>query len=282
MEYIGPFLFNGVRLMLATAALSVILLIILGIRRMRRPACKQHSNIKVSYIIKVSLLCGIILFVASNTQQIGLVTVTASKAAFITALYIVLVPVVGLFLKQKTRWNTWVSVGVAVAGLYLLCVSSSFTLALGDIILIVCALFWAFHILAVGHYAPLITLLQLFGMCTLQFAIAGILSLVCAPLADQSFVSAPLTFDAVTKVAPELLYAGLLSTGGAFTLAAVAQRHAKPTPAAIVMSTESVFGLLGGMFLLGETMSAREGVGCFLMLVAVLLTQWEFKRAAPS
>lgn len=231
-------------------------------------------------ILAAGLLCGLALFCASNSQQIGLVYVTASKAAFITTLYIVLVPVLGLFLRHRAFWNTWVSVGLAVVGLYLLCVGDVLTLEFGDAALLACALFWAVHILAVGHYAPRLSLLQLFGMCVVQFAVTGILSLLAAPFVDHLFVPATVTMEAVATVLPELLYAGILSTAVAFTLMAVGQRYAKPTPAAIVMSTESVFGLLGGVLILGEALTLREGIGCLLMLAAVILTQLDVGPAA--
>jgi len=296
MDYIGPFLFNGIRGVLAAFALLVIVLFVWLFGRRRSKLSVASSKLKATelqesaapaertaqksfkYLLLAGLFCGTILFCASNLQQIAMVTVTASKAAFITALYIVLVPVVGLFLKQKTSWNTWVSVGVAFVGLYLLCINSSFSLESGDALLIACAFFWAFHILAIGHFAPRLTLLQLFTLCALQFAFTALLSLISAPLFDHYFVSVALTTEAVLSVAPELLYAGILSTGVAFTLAAVAQRHAKPAPAAIVMSTESVFGLIGGVLLLSEVLTLREGIGCLLMFTAVLLTQLNPKR----
>jgi len=274
MQHVGPFLFNGIRGFLAAAALLLIVLLVWYISRRRKSVVGTPAPpVSMKYILFAGLFCGTILFFASNLQQIGMVTVTASKAAFITALYIVLVPVLGLFLRQRTSWNTWASVGVAVVGLYLLCIGSSFALESGDAVLIACALFWAFHILAIGHYAPRLTLLQLFGMSVIQFAFTGALSLICAPLFDSFFVAVPLTVGAVMNAAPELLYAGILSTGIAFTLVAIAQRHVKPTPAGIVMSTESVFGLMGGVLLLGEVLTAREGIGCLLMFAAVILTQ---------
>ncbi len=244
---------HGIR---ATMASGVMALILLGALLIQRAQGHTNARFKsdpaggvkgVKQILIAGLLCGSVLFLASNMQQIGMVTVTASKAAFITTLYIVLVPVLGLFLRHKTHWNTWLSVAIAVVGLYLLCAGDGFSLEAGDSILIASALFWAFHIFAVGHYAPKLSVMQLFGLCAVQFGVAGVLSLVCTPLFDSLFVSSPVTLEAIMIVAPELLYAGILSTAGGFTLAAIGQRYAKPTPAAIVMSTESVFGLLGGL-----------------------------------
>ncbi len=312
MEHIGPFLFNGIREMLGAVALTIVLAVVWFIARIRRSNISREvtaspdsvseeygvivepgfqaqpeedalsrqrtPQINSKYILIAGLLCGIALYFASNLQQIGMVYVTASKAAFITTLYIVLVPILGLLFKHKAHWNTWVSVGIAVFGLYLLCMGDTFSLELGDIALLASALFWAIHILAVGHYAPRLSLIQLFGMCSIQFAVAGVLSLATAPFVDHFFVSTSVSMAAIVFVAPELLYAGILSTAGGFTLAAIGQRYAKPTPAAIVMSTESVFGLLGGVLLLGEVLTVQEGIGCLLMLVAVVLTQLDFGR----
>ncbi|MDR1088353.1 MAG: DMT family transporter [Coriobacteriales bacterium] len=280
MEHVGPFLFNGLRELLGAATLLVVLLVVRLLKRPPRPGPRQADQAAVGgrYLLFAGVICGVALYLASNFQQVGMVQVSASKAAFITTLYIILVPILGLLLRQRTHWNTWVSVGIAVVGLYLLCISDSLTLELGDGIVLASALFWAVHILAVGYFAPRLSLLQLFGLCVIQFAFAGVLSLMTAPFMDHLFVPAAITLEALGLVAPELLYAGILSTAGGFTLAAIGQRYAQPAPAAIVMSTESVFGLLGGVFLLGETLTAQEGTGCALMLVAIVLTQLSFGR----
>ena len=318
MEHIGPFLFNGIRSLLGSMTILTILLLVLLVAHIRAGSKhakladgrqqEQHSweqrmpsgqgmtaplsslrhPIGLKYILAAGVFCGIALYFASNLQQIGLVYVTASKSAFITTLYIVLVPVLGLLFRQRARWNTWVSVVIAVVGLYMLCMGDSNMLELGDAVLLAGALFWAIHILAVGHYAPRLSFKQLLGFCVAQFMVSGVLSFTCAPLFDHLFVAANVTMESIALVAPELLYAGILSTGGAFTLAAIGQRYAKPAPAAIVMSTESVFGLLGGVVLLGEALSFLEGIGCILMLAAVILTQLDFpvrkarKRGDPA
>lgn len=278
MEHIGPFLFNGIRAVLASVILA---LIAGGMLLTKRKQANEHK-MPLRNLVIAGVICGLALFCASSLQQIGLVTVSASKSAFITTLYIVLVPILGLFLKQRTHWNTWLSVGIAVVGLYLLCVGTRLVLETADSILIASALFWTLHILAVGHFAPRLSLRQLFCLCALQFGVTGVLSLGAAPLFDAFYTSSPVSLDAILAVAPEILYAGVLSTAVGFTLAAVAQRYAKPTPAAIVMSTESVFGLLGGLVLLGESLTPGEWVGCVLMLIAVILTQLEFGKRAPA
>lgn len=291
MDYLGPFIFNSIRALMASLTLGLILLVVVLLSRrtgnqqqqgtipdtstLPRAASSVFRNHK--QILLGGSVTGICFFLASNTQQIGLVSVTASKAAFITTLYVVLVPLLGLVLKHKTHWNTWLGASIAVAGLYLLCMSESLSLGRGDTILIVSALFWATHILAVGHFAPRLSFTQLFAMCTIQFAVTGVLSFGCALGFDHLFVAVPLSVDAIRQVGPELLYAGILSTAGGFSLQALAQKYAPPSPAAIVMSCESVFGLIGGVLILGEVLTSREGFGCLLMFVAVLLAQLEFK-----
>lgn len=280
MEYIGPFLFNGIRELLGSFTLFILVLVFLKMPRLRSGLKKLGINPELGNLKEVlaaGVVCGTVLYLASNLQQVGMVYVPASKAAFITTLYIVLVPLFGLFLKQRTHWNTWVSVLIAVIGLYLLCVGDSLILEFGDIILLLSAVFWALHILAVGHYSPQFSLMRIFVLCIVQFGVAGILSLISAPFADHYFVAAAVTWENISYVLPEILYAGILSTAVAFTLAAIGQRYAKPAPAAVIMSLESAFGLLGGVLILGEVLNTGEWIGCLLMFIAVILTQLEIK-----
>jgi drug/metabolite transporter (DMT)-like permease len=219
------------------------------------------------------LICGLILFMGSNLQQTGMVFTTASKAGFITTLYIVLVPILGIALKHKTHWNTWASVAIALAGLYFLCLTEGLALQTGDLYLLVCALFWAGHILAVDHFINGLTQREVMKLCVIQFATCGVLSLAAAPFLDGFFMRVPLSLEGVSFALPEIAYAGILSTGVAFTLQAVGQRYANPSAAAVIMSLEAAFGLLGGVVLLHEALSGREVVGCVLMFVAVILAQ---------
>jgi len=309
MEHIGPFLFNGIRVMLG----ALTLIVVLAIMRLLKGAKSRgghlrtvepgddtvSSQVKTQYrplapllsfltnvrddpkkraIVLGGIICGFVLFVGSNLQQIAMVTTPASKAAFITTLYIVLVPLIGIAFRQRTRWNTWVSVLIAVGGLYLLCISESFEIASGDVLLLICAIFWALHILFVGRFVPGLTQAEVLRLCIVQFLTTGILSLLCAPLFDSFFVSVPLTLSVVIEVLPELSYAGILSSGVAFTLQAIGQKYAPPAPAAVIMSTESVFGLLGGMVLLHEILVGREILGCILMFAAVILAQLTFRK----
>jgi len=212
MEHIGPVLFNGIRELLGAATLGVVLALMELVRRLRqrsqpagpgssgpsgdaarrarsakadggalswRPPERQRTRRR---LLLGGLACGGVLFVASNMQQVAMVSTDASKAAFITTLYIVLVPVIGIALRHKTHWNTWLAVGLAVVGLYLLCVSDDLTIAQGDAILLVSALFWALHILAVDYFVADLSLRQVLGLCTLQFLVCALASLASASL----------------------------------------------------------------------------------------------------
>jgi len=324
MEHVGPFLFNGLRVVLGAATLAAVLGITCLLRkRLQSKTSKDHAektetksiletkssktsanatsttasqnanksaqNTKAKRAILVGgIVCGLILFFASNLQQIAMIEAPASKAGFITTTYIVLVPIIGIFLSQKTRWNTWVGAAIAVIGLYLLCVpvGEIFTFELSDFLLFCCAIFWALHILFVGRYVVDLTQENIMKLCIVQFLVTAVLSLVAAPLLDNvcftllrpDFTGDPHSLAALIEVLPELAYAGFLSTGLAFTFQALGQKHAPPAPAALIMSTESVFGLIGGMVILNEIMDGREIFGCVLMFIAVVLAQLTFKR----
>jgi drug/metabolite transporter (DMT)-like permease len=304
MEHVGPLLFNGIRQALGalTLAAAIGIMVLAACLRKRywpggRTARGSEAADKGSAaadkggtgrttfwrrqlwrILLPGTACGAVLFVASNLQQAGMVYTTASKAGFITTLYIVLVPLIGMAFRHRTHWNTWLSVLIAVVGLYFLCMSEGLEVAPGDAILLCSALFWALHILFVDRFVAGLRQKDVMWLCVVQFSVAAVLSLLVAPALDQLFVPRPVTLDALTVIAPEIAYAGVLSTGVAFTLAAIGQKYAAPSAAAIVMSLEAAFGLLGGVVLLSEALSLREAVGCVLMFSAVTLAQVQFKR----
>jgi len=273
MEFVGPFIFNGIRLTLGAITLCIVLALL---KAYKRPAPLSYSRQRE--ILIGGALSGFVLFIATNLQQVGMVTTSASKAGFITTLYIVLVPILGIALRQKTHWNTWLSVAIAAVGLYLLCISEAFTITSGDMLLLACALFWALHILCVGHFVLKLGEGEVIRLCVVQFLVGAVLSLVCAPLFDFYFVPVPLSLDSICQVLPEIAYAGFLSSGVAFTLQAVGQKYARPAPAALIMSLEAVFALLGGFVILNEVLAGREITGCILMFAAVVLAQVTFKK----
>ena len=219
------------------------------------------------------IICGCVLFTAASLQQYGIFLypadgAAAGKSGFITALYIVLVPIAGLFLKKKAGFNIWISVAIATVGMYLLCVKSGFEVHYADLILFVCAIGFTAHILVIDKFIPFVNGVKL---SALQFFVAGILGLIFMFIFESPSITVILN-DAIP-----ILYAGLLSSGVAYTLQIVAQKNTNPTVASVVMSLESVFAVLSGA-LFGEVMSIREIVGCVLMFIAVILAQIEFKN----
>lgn len=261
MEYVGPFTFNGVRF--ALGSLSLVPLMLLkrknpsAITALLPPADRQT-------VAWGGALAGLALFMGASLQQVGLVHTTAGNAGFITGLYVVIVPLLGLFWRQRPDLGTWIGAVLAAAGLYLLSVTAAFEIAFGDLLVLVGAFFWAAHVLIIGWLSPRIESIQL---ACIQFAICSLLSLITAAALET------MTLQGLMGAALPILYGGLLSVGVAYTLQVVAQRDARPAHAAIILSLESVFAALGGWLLLGELLSARALVGCSLMLAGMLLSQ---------
>jgi drug/metabolite transporter (DMT)-like permease len=266
MEHVGPFTYNGVRFVLG--ALSLLPLLWLG-RRSAAPLGPGGWR----PILGGGLLAGLILFAGASLQQVGIVHTTAGKAGFITGLYVVIVPVLGLLWGHRTPWSTWTGAALAVAGLYLLTLTDAFTLAEGDGLVLVGAFFWAGHVLVIGwlsgrHVEPIL-------LACLQFIVCAVLSLAVAAATE------PITASGLRGGALPILYGGLLSVGIAYTLQVVAQRDAAPAHAAIILSLETGFAALGGWLLLNETLSGRGLIGCALMFAGMLLSQLGLGKAAP-
>lgn len=258
-QYIGAFTFNGIRF--ALGSLSLLPLIYYFGKK------SPQEKITFKKTILPGMIIGSVLFVASTLQQVGVAYTTAGNAGFITGLYMVFVPLFGIFLRQKIGKNAWVGVFVALAGLYLLSVNEDFSIAFGDLLVLVAAIFWALHILSIDKFAKEVDSLKL---SSIQFATCSILSLISAMMFET------VTVANLTGSMIPLLYGGLLSVGVAYTLQVVAQKDAKPSHAAIILSMESVFGAIGGALLLSESMSARGAVGCALILAGILISQINF------
>jgi drug/metabolite transporter (DMT)-like permease len=295
MESIGPFLFMGVRMFLGALTLLVAFMVpglVAALRSLWRtgrgegsqasetgrlgehPAAPAADGLLPSKrLLLGGAVCGLVIFLAGSAQQVGLVFTPASKAGFLTALYIVLVPVLGIFLRHRPRWNTWLSVLVAAVGLYFLCMAGAASLQFGDMVVLVGAFFWACHILVVDHFVAGLGQREVMGLCIVQFAVAAALSLATAPFLDASFVTGGFEPDALLAALPAVLYTGILSTGVAFTLQAFGQQGLNPSAASLIMSLEAVFSVLGGALLLGEVLTLRELAGCAAMFAAVLLSQ---------
>ena len=258
VKYIGPYLYNGVRFLLGAVSLIPLILII-----------KPKVTNDFKYMLKGGITVGIFLFLAASLQQIGIIYTDAGKAGFITSLYMVIIPVIGIFLKHKTSLNTWLGVFIALIGLYLLCMSGSFTLEYGDFLIFICAFFWAGHVLLIDHFVKRINSLLLSVM---QFSVCGILCIISSFICKET-VSTEVVVNALIPI----LYGGILSVGVAYTLQTVAQKDAKPSHAAIIMSMESCFSVIGGALILGERMSANGYTGCILIFAAIIISQLKKK-----
>jgi drug/metabolite transporter (DMT)-like permease len=257
MDHMGPFLFNAVRF--GIGALTLLPFARLGIGNARPESAQRDTS------WSSGVLAGLFLFGGSSLQQAGMVTTTAGKAGFITALYVVLVPLLGLFMRHRPGVGAWIGVAFAVIGLYFLCITESLHVVRGDALVLGATLFWALHILLVGRFTPHIRLMTF----------ACVQCVTCATLCGAgALATETVSLTALRQTLVPLLYAGVLSTGVAFTLQIIGQRGTPPAHAAILLALESVFAAVGGAFLLGESMTARQILGCGLMLCGVVVSQW--------
>lgn len=265
MDYIGPFTFNGLRMLMGAAVLLPFLL------KRRTGAHTNASERKM--LLRGGILCGVALFVGSTLQQIGIVDTTAGKAGFITAMYVVLVPVMGVFVGHKQPWLVWLGVALSAVGMYFLCVHESLSLNRGDLMVLAGAVGFSFHILLIDRYSAHVDGVKL---SCLQFFVAGVLGLVFMFLFETPQISQ------VFAAWLPLLYAGVFSCGVAYTLQILGQRDTDPTIASMILCLEAVFSVVFSWFLLGERLSAREIFGCVLIFAAILLAQFKGKAGDPE
>ncbi|PIW62322.1 DMT family transporter [Shewanella sp. CG12_big_fil_rev_8_21_14_0_65_47_15] len=265
MEHLSPFAFNGLRFLIGTLSLVPL---VWFLHRQH----KIHVSTAKEFAIGSGVV-GLLLFAGASFQQVGLLYTTAANAGFITGLYIVLVPILGLALKHTTGANTWVGCAIAALGLYFLSVKEGMTIGYGDALQLVGALFWALHILAVDHFAKRISPVLLAMM---QFLVCGVLSLMVSAVIEVT------TLDGVLAAWGSLAYAGLISVGIAYTLQVLAQKHAHPAHAAIILSLETVFAAIGGILFLGESLGIRALFGCALMLLGMLISQVPLRYLVKS
>ncbi len=275
MDYLGPFTFNSIRSLMGGI---VLIPVILFFKRMDGKttggqaggSTAARSEEKRTLIIG-GICCGLALAVGSSLQQIGLVYTTAGKAGFITALYIVIVPLMGIFLRKRIGIKVWIGVALAVVGMYFLCITEGFSIAKGDFFVFLCAIAFSVHILVIDYFAPKVDGVAL---SCIQFFVCGI---VCAV---PMLVSEHPQISQILAAWMPLVYAGVLSCGVAYTLQVVAQKNTDPAVASLILSLESVFSVLAGWVILGERLSARELFGCVLVFAAVILAQLPEKRKA--
>jgi drug/metabolite transporter (DMT)-like permease len=261
MDYVGPFTFNGVRFALGSLVLLPLILRN-GIWKNTRRKSTSPAGIKT--LIVGGGLLGITVFAAASLQQVGLVYTTAGNAGFITGLYVVIVPILGLFWGQHPKAGTWIGALLAAVGLYFLSVTEELTMSFGDMLELFGAFLWAVQILIVGWLSPKIDPIKL---AFAEFSACSLLSLITA------FIFEEIVLNNLLQATLPILYGGVLSVGVAYTLQLVAQQNAHPAHAAILFSLESVFAAFGGWLILNETISPRGLIGCMLMLSGMLLSQ---------
>lgn len=262
-DFVSPMTFNALRAVIA----FVVLLGISAAASRRGGSAEKTAEEKRPErraLVLGGICCGFFLAVASNFQQLGLGETAPGKAGFITALYVVLVPVFGIFLKKRAPVQVWVSVAIAVAGLYLLCIKEGFSIELSDFYVLLCAVVFAFHILCIDYFVQKVDGIRL--SCA-QFLVVALLSGAGALIFEKPEMSG------ILACVPQLLYVGVFSSGVAYTLQILAQKDSDPTVVTILLSLESVFSVLAGAVILGDRLSAREYAGCVLMFAAVLLAQ---------
>ena len=277
MDYVGPFTFNCIRCLIGAVVLVPCIWFLDGWKqRSDGASCGRESagapdgaSDGSHALLAGGICCGLALFVASNLQQIGIQYTTVGKAGFITALYIVMVPVFGIFLKKRAGIRVWVSVALAVAGLYLLCITDRLALGKGDILVLLCAVVFAVHILVVDHFSAKTDGVR---MSCIQFLVCGLLSGVCMLLTEHP------EMRLILQAWQPILYAGVFSCGVGYTLQIVGQKGTDPTVASLILSLESVVSVLAGWLLLGQRLSVRELGGCALMFAAILLAQLPERR----
>ena len=275
MDYIGPYTFNAVRSLLG----GIVLVPCVFLFGQKKKSVKDEVPSKGTAIdrpgnmITGGLLCGIMLFLSTTLQQVGIQYTTVAKAGFITALYIILVPILGIFLKKRVSFQIWISVVIAIIGLYLLCMKGSFYLGQGDFLMLVCSLCFALHILVIDRFTDKVSGVKL---SCIQFFVCGLLSCVLMFLFEKPDVS-----DILSAWLP-IVYAGVFSSGVAYTLQIIGQKGTDPTIASLILSLESVVSVLAGWIILGQSLTPREILGCLLMFGAIILAQVAPDQKASS
>lgn len=254
MEFVGPFTFNAVRFILGGVSLLPVIFVLR----------KNGNDMRVKGAFMSGFICGIFLFLASSFQQIGLQGTTAGKAAFITGLYIVIVPIFGLFMGRRIKINSWIGAVTALIGLYLLCVKSGTGISHSDFLELVSAFLFAVQILLIDYFSKKVDPIKL---AFYQFVVCSGFSFAVALPLETIHISS------IFSAWGPILYGGVMSVGVAYTFQILGQKNADPSCASIIMSMETVFAALGGFLILGESMGAKQFLGCFLMLSGAILSQ---------
>lgn len=272
MDYVEPFTFNAVRCIIAFLTLVVAVIAIDKIHGKKISLWGTDDLRERKTLIIGGIICGVLLAISSNFQQVGIKFTTVGRAGFITALYIVFVPLLGLFFKKKVTWLLWIAVTLATVGFYFLCVTDGFAVSVGDMLVLACAFCFSLQVLAIDYFAPKVDCVRL---TALQFFVCGALTTLIMFLFEK-----PSAESLVTAYIP-LLYAGVLSGGVAFTFQTVGQNGNNPTVASLLMSLESVFAVIFAWLILNQTMTGREVIGASLTFIAIIIAQIPLKSKKP-
>ena len=262
VDVLHPITYNGIRNFVGCIALMPVILIMTASSRKKGTQIKMNPKT----LIIGGIICGIILFTASTLQTMALVDADEGKAGFMTALYLIIVPIIGIFMGKKVRPVIWISVVLATFGLYFLCVKegTSFSFNKSELLLLACAFVFALHIIAIDYFSPKVDGVKL---SFIQFFVVGIISLVYIIAVDRP------SFEEIKACTIPILYAGVMSSGVAYTFQILGQKNAEPAVASIIMSMESLFALLAGILISGNEPGVRAIAGCAFMMVAIILVE---------
>ena len=263
MDYVGPFTYQATRTLLGALVL-VITIKITDSKKKRNGTYEKLPAEEYKRLIKYGMLCGAVLFTASALQQNGIMYTTVGKAGFITALYILFVPIIGIFLKRKMPVKKWICVAVAVVGLFFLCMNERLAFGQGDILVLLCSVAFSAHILIIDRFA---TEFDGIRLSCVQFITSGVISLIIMIIFEKPQISA------ISAAWLPIVYGGALSVGVGYTLQILGQKDTPPALASLLMSFESVFAVIFGIILLKQVPTAREIFGCVLMFIAIVAAQ---------
>lgn len=271
MDYVGPFTFNMIRSVIGGIVLipCIFLLDKISPKEKKELSAKEQKKERKT-LLTGGICCGILLAFATNFQQIGIQYTTVGRAGFITACYIIIVPLIGItFFKKKCRSTIWLAVILALVGLYLLCITEEFSIGYGDFLVLICSFLFSLHILVIDYFSPLVDGVK---MSCIQFFVCGIVSGIPALFTET------IVWTNVLQAWMPVLYAGVMSCGVAYTLQIVGQKNMNPTVASLILSLESCIAVLAGWIILGESLTSREVKGCILMFAAIVLAQIPEKK----
>lgn len=268
MDYVGPFTFNAVRNILGGLFLIPVMYVLRKENNVQ--AVEDTAGSVHKYTILGGIFCGLALFVGSSVQQFGIMHTSVGKAGFITALYIIIVPILGIFLKKKVGLKVWTSVVIAVIGMYLLCVTEGVSVNKGDLLIVISSVAFSVHILVIDYFSPRAECVR---MSCIQFLVCGVLSVVGMFLVEQ-----PELTQMIAAWKP-LIYAGVMSSAIGYTLQIFAQKETNPVVASLILSLESVFACIFGWVILGQVLSPKELMGCALVFVAIIVAQLPEKKS---